>query len=122
MAINWIPLYLATNRRWRDLLRDEILDAVSRHRRAPEQTAWDVLATLGLEAWEADFPVLQLCLRETLRFTAQTSMYRKNTSGHDIIIGKTGEVIPRDAYVVGGRVPAALGSDLARRDTNRLAD
>lgn len=111
MAATWLPLYVATNRRWYGLLEHEVLGVVARHREDPGQTSWEVLSTLPLEAWERDFPVLQLCLHETLRFTDQTAMYRKNTSGRDIPLGKTGEVIPRDAYVV--------SQDEGRRDAPR---
>ncbi|CAN8102735.1 unnamed protein product [Discula destructiva] len=99
MAFVWIPLYVATNRVWYKKLQDEVAGVVEHHRTDPSQQAWDVLSTLTLEAWEKEFPVLQLCLHETLRFTNQTSMYRRNTSGRDIPIGKTGEVIPPGAYV-----------------------
>lgn len=100
MAAIWVLLYVATNPVWYQKLQEEVAIVVEQYRTDPSQKAWEVLSTLTMEAWEKGFPVLQLCLHETLRFTNQTSMYRMNTSGRDIPIGDTGEVVPKGAYVV----------------------
>lgn len=73
---------------------------IARHRKTASQTITEVLATLPLSSWENEFPALQLCLHETLRFTVLNPVYRKNTSGKSIPIGKSGEVIPPESYVV----------------------
>lgn len=52
------------------------------------------------EAWENDFPVIDMCLRETIRLHMVGAAFRKNTSGQDIAIDKDGkEVIPNDTFV-----------------------
>ena len=81
-------------------MRQEVDSAVARHRVSAEQSASDVLGTLTVEEWESEFPMIDLCLRETIRFQAVGTAFRKNISGKDVQIGKTGEVVPRDAFAV----------------------
>jgi cytochrome P450 len=71
---------------------------VARRQTSPNQTATDVLDTLPLDAWEAEFPMIDMCLRESIRLVAPGNMFRKNTSGRDIPIGKSGEVTPDGAF------------------------
>lgn len=60
----------------------------------------DRLMQVPSEAWEIEFPFVDMCLRETIRLHMVGTAFRKNTSGQDIAIDKEGkEVIPRDAYV-----------------------
>lgn len=62
----------------------------------------DILGRLTLEQWETEFPLIGLCLRDTIRFISIPGVsMRKNMSGKDIEIGDTGEVIPKGAYAVG---------------------
>lgn len=100
IAACYVPSFVMTNEKWYKKLQDEVDGVVARHRKTPSQTTAEVLATLPLSSWEEEFPVLQLCLHETLRFIAHNPMYRRNNSGGDIPIGKTGEVIPSESYVV----------------------
>ena len=55
------------------------------------------LASVPLEAWESDFPTIEVCLRECIRLTATGATFRRNISGHDIRVGD--ELVPKDAYV-----------------------
>lgn len=73
-------------------------DVVARHQTDPDQSAADVLDTLSLEVWETEFPMIDICLRETIRLVVPGAMFRKNTSGSDIPIGSSGEVIPNGAF------------------------
>jgi sterol 14-demethylase len=57
------------------------------------------LTSLPLEAWESEFPALDLCLRESIRLQLLGTAFRRNASGRDLPIGK-GEVVPDGAYVV----------------------
>lgn len=63
-----------------------------------ERPLLERLASLPLEAWETDFPVLDWCLRDCIRLTATGATFRQNISGKDIVIGD--EVVPKDSYVV----------------------
>jgi len=80
-------------------LREEIDTAISRHRTSASQLRADVLGTLTIEEWEAEFPLIDLALRETIRFCLPGVTFRKNMSGRDIPIGDTGEVVPDGAFL-----------------------
>lgn len=58
----------------------------------------DVLASLTLQQWESEFPVIGNCLSETLRLALPGTVFRRNASGADVPIGSSGEVIPKGAY------------------------
>lgn len=70
---------------------------MARHRASPDQSPGDLLKTLSLQEWEAEFPVLAAVLRETLRLQLPGTMFRRNGTGSDIVIGEE-EVIPAGAY------------------------
>lgn len=69
-------------------------------RQTEKETAAHILPRLSLEDWESEFPLINLCLRETIRIHVSGSAMRKNTSGKDVPIGKTGNIIPKKAYAV----------------------
>lgn len=96
----WMFVYLATNRYWYDQVRAEVDGVVEKHRKSPDQSRLDVLSSLTIENWESDFPLIDLCLRECIRFQLVGTAFRKNISGKDVPIGKAGEVVPRDAFAV----------------------
>lgn len=60
----------------------------------------DQLSYVPLEAWEAEFPILDLCLRESIRLNLPGTAFRQNVSGRDVKVGD--EVIPDGHYVVSG--------------------
>ena len=99
MNAAWLLIFLAENPPWLSAVRDEVDRAVARHRTSSEQTPADILATLALEDWEGAFPVIDACLRETIRFTITGCGFRANVSGGDVKIGN-GEVIPDGAFAV----------------------
>ncbi|KAK3326234.1 cytochrome P450 6A1 [Apodospora peruviana] len=95
----WMLIYLAADPYWYRQLRDEVDGVVKKHRKSPEQSGTDVLAGLTMADWESDFPLIDLALRETIRLQMVGAAFRKNISGKDYSIGKTGEVVPEDSYV-----------------------
>lgn len=74
--------------------------ALAKHRTSPSQTPAEVLATLSLDDWESEFPLIDLALRETIRFQLVGTAFRKNISGRDVPIGSSGEVVPRDGFAL----------------------
>ena len=44
--------------------------------------------------------MLDLCLRECIRLQLVGTGFRKNISGHNVPLGKTGQTIPADASVI----------------------
>jgi hypothetical protein len=96
----WLVCYLSLNQLWYGKIQKEVDDAVAKYRVSPDESPADVLSKLPLGAWETEFPLIDLCLKETIRFTITGCGFRQNMSGKDVPIGKTGEVIPKDAYAV----------------------
>lgn len=83
---------------WQSRCRTEIERVIASHRTSPDQSARDVLASLTLAEWESEFPVVNACLRESMRITLPGAVFRRNISDHDIPIGNSGEVIPPGAF------------------------
>lgn len=53
--------------------------------------------SLTMDAWENEFPLIDACLRDTIRLQMPGTAFRKNISGQDIPLS-SGEVIPKNAY------------------------
>ncbi|KAI0107076.1 cytochrome P450 6A1 [Nemania sp. FL0031] len=96
----YLQLFLTQNPEWMARLREEVDGVVARHRTSPAQSRADVLGTLTIEEWEGEFPLIDLALRETIRFCLPGATFRKNMSGRDIPIGESGEVIPDGAFAI----------------------
>ncbi|KAK3402796.1 cytochrome P450 [Sordaria brevicollis] len=99
----WLVVYLAAGCEkeeggWYKLVRDEVDGALRKHRKDEKQSVGDVLATLTLDEWEAEFPVIQLCLKETTRLQAVGTSFRRNVSGKDVVLGGSGEVVPHGGF------------------------
>ncbi len=122
---SWLHVYLALHPEWKARVRAEVDGVIARKRRSsssspspspsPRQSAADVLAGLAIEDWETAFPLADLCLRETIRLGMPGTGFRKNTTGRDLPIGGTGEVIPAGAF-------AAYWMDDVHRDPAVYAD
>ncbi|KAM5455774.1 putative sterol 14alpha-demethylase [Microsporum audouinii] len=98
ICVGWLLVYLASNSYWLRLVRNEIDSVLSKYRSCNETTE-QTLGRLNLEAWESEFPTIDLCLRECIRLHVSGSAFRRNKSNMDVPIGNTGEAVPRDAYV-----------------------
>ena len=96
----WILCYLAYDPIWYAKVREEVDSVVAKHRTSEEQTPVDVLRGLSLEAWESEFPCIDLGVRDSIRLNLMGASIRQNTSGKDIEIGDTGVVVPKDAFAV----------------------
>ncbi|KAH8896930.1 cytochrome P450 6A1 [Thozetella sp. PMI_491] len=96
---SWMPVFWSQYPKWKNRVKEEIDAAVAKHRTSPNQSPHDVLDTLSLDDWEKEFPIINLSLRECIRFGLTGADFRKNV-GPDLQIGKSGEVIPKDAYAV----------------------
>ncbi|KAI0125425.1 cytochrome P450 6A1 [Xylariales sp. AK1849] len=96
----WVPTYLAMHPEWKERLRAEVDGAIAKHRTSPDQSPADVLGTLTIEDWETEFKLIDLSLREAIRLGVPGTSFRRNISGRDVPIGKSGEVVPPDAYAI----------------------
>lgn len=96
----WMFVYLAADPYWYGEVRNEVDAALARHRTSPSQSPADILSQLTIEEWESEFPLIDLCLRECIRHQLVGTAFRRNTSGQEVRLGATGEVVPRNAFAV----------------------
>ena len=92
--------FLAENQQWYKIIQDEVDGVVKKYRQNTDQSAADVLALIPIEAWENELPMIDLALRETIRFILVGVVFRRNISGKDVPIGHTGEVVPSESFAV----------------------
>ncbi|KXH31508.1 cytochrome P450 6A1 [Colletotrichum nymphaeae SA-01] len=96
----YLLCFMATEKTWYTEVQKEVDGVIARHRLSEEETAEQILGRLDMETWEAEFPMIDLGLKETIRHTITGCGFRYNGSGKDVAIGGSGEVVPNDAYVV----------------------
>lgn len=95
----WILLYLAQDKKWHDRVLEEVESAADRYCFDASLPLVDRLMQVPAEAWESEFPMIDLVLRESIRLQLPGAAFRKNISGRPIPLNKEGtEVIPPDAY------------------------
>jgi cytochrome P450 len=78
--------------------RKEVAKTAAKHSQEKSTGLVDQLSSLPLEAWENEFPFLDMCLKETIRLHLHGALLRRNISETDIKIGE--EIIPAGAFVV----------------------
>lgn len=81
---------LSTNPQWSKLVQQEIQTLVS-------QTSQASLSSISLQEWETKTPMLDLCIRETIRTSQPYTAMRRN-NGPKLTVG--GHTIPSGALVV----------------------
>ncbi|KAJ8081843.1 hypothetical protein AAF712_004751 [Marasmius tenuissimus] len=95
----WISTFLGGHPEWRAKAKAEVealLDTASLQTTTTSGLS-SRLATIPLETWEGQTPVLDAIIRETLRVAQPHTAMRRNLGPEMYIDGK---VIPADAYVV----------------------
>ena len=96
----WILVYLANKPYWMERVRDEVNSVADRYAPDHKQALKERLMQVPAEAWEGEFSVIDMCLKDSIRLQLSGTAFRKNISGRDIPLDKAGtEVIPKDAYV-----------------------
>ena len=65
----------------------------------------DQLDDVPIEAWEAEFPIIDMCLRDSLRLNLLGTAFRRNISSKGIPTGNGNEVIPP---ALSSRMPLAI--------------
>ncbi|KAK2059706.1 cytochrome P450 6A1 [Colletotrichum caudatum] len=96
----YLLCFLAGDAHWYGEFQREVDGVIARRRRSEEQTVDEVLASMTMDDWETEFPLIDLGLKDVIRHTLTGCGFRQNVSGRDLPIGKTGEVLPRDGYAV----------------------
>jgi cytochrome P450 len=95
----WVLCYLATSSEWFAKAREEVRSTAAKHARDPTAPLRHQLDDVPLEAWEQDFPIVDLCLKDSIRLNLLGTAFRRNISGRDLPTGNGMEVIPADAFV-----------------------
>ncbi|TQN66212.1 Obtusifoliol 14-alpha demethylase [Colletotrichum shisoi] len=95
----WVACYLACSPEWLAKAQDEVRAAAAKYARDPSAPLRYQLDHVPLEAWESEFPVIDMCLRDSIRLNLLGTAFRKNTSGRPIPTGHGNEVIPPGAFV-----------------------
>jgi cytochrome P450 len=94
----WVLCYLASCPEWLARCREEIRNTAAKYATNPNAPLYHQLGDVPLEAWEAEFPFVDMCLRDSIRLNLLGTAFRRNVSGRDVPIGN-GEVIPPNAFV-----------------------
>jgi cytochrome P450 len=94
----WTLVYLANNPEWMSKVREEVTTVAAKHSKDPKASLVDQLSSLPIEVWETEFPMLELCLRDSIRLQLVGTAMRKNVTGHDVKIGNA--IVPHGTYVM----------------------
>jgi sterol 14-demethylase len=93
----WILVYLAVYPEWLSKIREEVVATAAKHSADPKAPLVDQLSSLPIEIWESGFPLLDLCLRDSIRLQLVGAAFRKNATNHDIKVGNA--TIPPGVFV-----------------------
>lgn len=78
-------------------VHEEVRNVAAKYAKDPNAPLYHQLDDLPLEAFESEFPIIDLCLRDSIRINTLGTAFRKNISGKDVPIGN-GEVIPPGSF------------------------
>ncbi|CAN9344399.1 unnamed protein product [Alternaria alternata] len=95
----WVICYLATSPEWLAKAKDEICSTAAKYAKDPKAPLRDQLDDVPIEAWEAEFPIIDMCLRDSLRLNLLGTAFRRNINSKGIPTGNGNEVIPPGAFV-----------------------
>jgi cytochrome P450 len=95
----WVLCYLATSPEWLARVRDEVRSVAAKYAKDTSLSLRIQLDQVPREAWENEFPLIELCLRDSIRLNALGTAFRRNVSGQALPTGNGNEVIPPGAFV-----------------------
>lgn len=104
--------YLATSPKWLSQVRAEVHRAAAKHGKDGKASLLEKLDDLGLEAWENEFPVVQLCFRESIRLNLPGTVFRKYTGSEPIPTGHGAEVVPPGSFPIYPIADAHMDPDI----------
>lgn len=94
---SWLLTFLGGHTDWRNKAAAEVEKLLSASNSSPSQRLSERLASIPLEVWEAETPVLDAIIRETTRVAQPHTAMRRNL-GPDLYIDN--KLIPSGAYVI----------------------
>jgi len=83
----WVLIYLSQSPEWRARALAEVVSVATKYDSDPAHSLADRLSSVPAEAWETEFKVLELCLRDSIRIQLVGSAFRKNSGNHEVTIG-----------------------------------
>ena len=83
---------------WQEKMYAEVKAAAAAHAKNNKPLV-EQLDSIPLEAWDASFPSIDICLREAIRLHVHFPMTRRNVSRNPLPIPGTDEVIPSGSFV-----------------------
>ncbi|KXT11204.1 hypothetical protein AC579_10012 [Pseudocercospora musae] len=98
-GMEWILTHLAHNVEWQRRVREEVEAVANKYCHDTELPLADRPSKVPFDAWDNEFPMIYLCLKETMRLGMPGTAFRKNISNQSILIPGTEQVIPPDTYV-----------------------
>jgi cytochrome P450 len=96
----WVLTYLANDSHWRSEVRKEVEAVAAKYTTNKDAPLVDQLNDIPFQAWESEFPLIDLCLKDSIRLQALGTAFRKNISNKSIPTGTGDEVIDPGAIVV----------------------
>ncbi|KAL9112667.1 MAG: hypothetical protein Q9187_007731 [Circinaria calcarea] len=92
----YVIAYLGMDPYWMSQARQEIETVLSKYSTDMDAPVAKRLLSIPSEVWETEFPVMDLCLRDSIRINLLGSAFRRNMSAKDIQVGS--EIIPSGAF------------------------
>ncbi|KAH7123234.1 cytochrome P450 [Dactylonectria estremocensis] len=108
----WNLCHLAKDPVWMAKLQSEVDAVIRNHRQSKTEDIADILQRLTLKEWETEFPLLELTIHETLRFTMSGTIVRRNIGNKDVPLGDTGSFIPKNSLAVYSSADAHMNPDV----------
>ena len=74
---SWIILYLHANPTWKAKATAEVRSFIAKHGEEKPENLFEQLSKVPPEIWEDEMPILDVCLRETIRMTLSGASLRR---------------------------------------------
>ena len=87
---SWLTAYVLSNPDIKSQVQKEFEALLESSSASPSEPLATRIAGVPIEAWEMQLPVLDKCIRETIRLSITGVLLRKNVGVEDIVFG-TGE-------------------------------
>ncbi|KAL1302876.1 hypothetical protein AAFC00_003204 [Neodothiora populina] len=85
----WVLIYLSQSPEWQARAREEVESVAAKYDADDSKPLYERLSSVPAEAWESEFKVLELCLRDSIRIQMVGAAFRKNISGKPVKVGDT---------------------------------
>ncbi|KAJ7121297.1 cytochrome P450 [Mycena crocata] len=86
MNVGWNIIYTGMHLEWKEKLSSEVQALLANHTENPSLPIHERLASIPLNVWETELPVMDVVMRETLRMTMGILALRRNLGG-DVSVG-----------------------------------